>query len=234
MEIRFKRPDGKETSGYLAMPKGGEDTPGVVVIPEFWGVNDQVKKVADRLAEDGYRALVVDVFHGKATKDPKEASRMAADLDRETAVDQDIRGAVVHMEQRSPGTRVAALGFCIGGGLALAAAVRVRELNAAVTYYGIPPVDLADPRQIRIPFLGHYAKKDRSYTPEKVGDLEKALEAGGVNHELHRYEADHAFANDQRPEVYDRKAADLAWDRTLAFLQRTIGGTPAESFVPAP
>lgn len=234
MDIRFKRPDGNETSGYLAMPKGGENTPGVVVIPEFWGVNDQVKKVADRLAADGYRALVVDVFQGKVTKDPQEATRMMKDLDRETAVDQDIRGAVVHMEQRSPGTRVAALGFCMGGGLALAAAVRVRELDAAVTYYGIPSADLADPRQIRIPFLGHYAKKDRTHTPEKVGDLEKALEAGGVNHELHRYEADHAFANDQRPEVYDRKAADLAWDRTLAFLQRTIGGTPAASFVPAP
>ena len=234
MDIRFKRPDGKETSGYLAMPKEGEHTPGVVIVPEFWGVNDQVKKVADRLAADGYRALVVDVFHGKVTKDPKEASKMMTELDGETAVDQDIRSAVTHLEHRAPGTRVAALGFCMGGGLALAAAVRVRELNAAVSYYGIPPANLADPRQIRIPFLGHYAKKDHTHTPEKVGNLEKALESGGVNHELHRYEADHAFANDQRPEVYDRKAADLAWDRTLEFLQRTIGGSPVESFVPAP
>lgn len=227
MEIHFKRPDGKEAGGYLAMPKAGENTPAVVVVPEYWGVNDQVKSIADRLAGDGYRALVVDVFHGKSTTDAKVASRMAEDLEGVDAIDEDIRGAVTHLEERSPGTRVAALGFCLGGGLALAAAVRVRELNAAVAFYGMPPAELADPRMIRIPFLGHYARKDKKYTPEKVGDLEKALEAGGVNHELHRYDADHAFFNDQRPEVYDRKAAELAWDRTLEFLQRTIGGTPA-------
>ncbi|HWV38589.1 MAG TPA: dienelactone hydrolase family protein [Vulgatibacter sp.] len=233
MDIRFERPDGRETPGYLAMPRKGEDTPGVVVVPEFWGVNDQIEKVADRLADVGYRALVVDIFHGKATDDPAEAARMRAALDEVDAVDQDIRGAVVHSKQRSPGTRAAVLGFCVGGGLALAAAVRVRELDAAVAYYGIPSLELADPRLVRIPFLGHYAKRDRHHTPEKVGALEKALEAGGVNHELHRYDADHAFANESRPEVYDPKAAELAWDRTLAFLQRTIGGTPAESFVPA-
>ncbi len=226
MDIHFTRPDGKETRGFLAMPKAGENTPGVVVVPEWWGVNPQIRTVAERLAAAGYRALVVDVFHGQVATDATEAARMMESLHGETAVDQDIRGAVKHLEERAPGTRVAALGFCMGGGLALAAAARVRELNAAVAYYGIPRPTLADPRMVRIPILGHYAKKDRWVTPEKVGDLEKALEAGGVNHELHRYDADHAFANDTRPEVYDSKATDLAWDRTLAFLQRTIGGTP--------
>ncbi|AKU92480.1 dienelactone hydrolase family protein [Vulgatibacter incomptus] len=227
MEIRFKRPDGKDARGYLAMPKAGESAPGVVVVPEHWGVDEHIKEVADRLAGDGYRALVADVFHGKVTKDAKEAGQMAAALNGQDAVDQDIRAAVVHLEERSPGSRAAVVGFCIGGGLALAAAVRVRELNAAVDFYGIPPAELADPRQIRIPFLGHFARKDRWITPEKVGVLEKQLEVGGVNHETHRYDADHAFFNDKRQEAYDAKAAQLAWDRTIAFLRRTIGGAGA-------
>jgi len=228
MKIRFARPDGKEIDGYLAMPEAGENSPAVVVVPEWWGLNEQIRGVADRLAAAGYRALVPDIFHGRTAKigDPRTAARMLEELDFKAAVEQDIRGAVRHLEERAPGTRAAVIGFCAGGALAIAAAVHVRELNAAVSFYGIPKPELADPRLVRIPFMGHFAHRDQSVTPERVGILENQLKEGGVNHEIHRYDADHAFFNEQRPEVYDETAAVAAWDRTIAFLQRTIGGTP--------
>lgn len=227
-EVSIKRPDGQASPAYLWVPPAGESAPGVVLLPEWWGVNEQIRGVAERLVGAGYRVLVPDIFHGQvaAIGDTATARRMRDGLNLVEVVDQEIRGAVVQMEERHPGSLVAAIGFCMGGALALAAAVRVRELNAAISFYGIPKPELADPRLIRIPFLGLFAKKDQSVTPEMVDTLERQLVEGGVNHELHRYDADHAFFNEANVDVYDRDAAGRAWERAIAFLQRTIGGTP--------
>ena len=136
-KITFKRLDGKECSGYYAEPDAGSGTPGVVVIQEWWGLNDQIKGVADRLAESGYRSLVPDLYRGNVTLDAAEAEHMMSDLDFADAATQDIRSAVRYLKSSSP--KVAVLGYCMGGALAVLAAVYVGEADAVVCWYGVPP-----------------------------------------------------------------------------------------------
>lgn len=224
--IHFKRPDGKEVPAYLVLPGKGKEAPGVVVVQEWWGLGSPKERssaIADRLGEAGFRALVPDLYRGKFTTDPKEADELRRALDLRVAVDQDIRGAVLHLQRHGAGSKVGVIGFCVGGALAMAAAVRVPELQAAVTFYGIPPADLADPAQIRVPFQSHWGRRDLSWTPAAVDELERKLESGGVIHELYRYDAGHAFMNDVRPEAYNVQAAREAWDRMVPFLRRALG-----------
>lgn len=222
MEIRFQRPDGKESGGYLAEPAKAGDAPGVVILPEWWGVNEQIRGVTDRLAQKGYRALVADLFHGQVAKDAEEAKELKASLDVLPAVDQDVRAAVQHLKRTSPGSKVGVLGFCMGGRLAQIVSVRVPEVDAAVSYYGNPSWGVADLSQAKAPLLLHFGTEDASIPRELVEGVESQLRKGGVPHELHWYEAQHAFANEQRPEVYDAAATKLAWERTDAFLARML------------
>lgn len=224
--IHFKRPDGQEVAGYLAMPARGTEAPGVVVLQEWWGLGspkERTPKIADRLAEAGFRALVPDLYRGRHAADPGEADRLMKALDWPAAVDQDVRGAVRHLAEYAGGSNVGVVGFCMGGALAMAAAVRVPELRVAVTFYGIPSPQLADPAQIRVNFQSHWANEDDWCTPDKVTEVERRMRAGGVVFELWRYDARHAFMNDSRPEAYDPKAAQEAWDRAVPFLRRALG-----------
>ncbi len=212
--IDFKRPDGSACRGYLA--GAGAGSPGVVVIQEWWGLNDQIRGIADRFARAGYNALAPDLFQGRVTQAPDEASHLMNGLDFAGATHQDIRGAVEHLKRM--GGKVATMGFCMGGALSIAAAVHVPNIAAAVCFYGIPPREFADPARIRIPFQAHFASKDDWCTPAAADALEAAMRAAGNPPELYRYEADHAFFNERRGEVYDAARANLAWERTLAFL----------------
>jgi carboxymethylenebutenolidase len=119
--------------------------------------------------------------------------------------------------------RVAVMGFCMGGALTIAAAVHVPEVDAGVCFYGIPPKDFADPARIRVPFQGHFANRDDWCTPAAVDELERALKAAGARHEIYRYDAAHAFAN-ERSAAYDVACANEAWDRMSAFLAAQIRG----------
>jgi carboxymethylenebutenolidase len=121
------------------------------------------------------------------------------------------------------GGKVGCMGFCMGGALTIAAAVHVPNLAAAVCFYGIPPREFADPADIRIPFQAHFAGKDGWCTPAAVDALEAAMRANGAKPEVFRYDADHAFCNEQRPEVYDAACASRAWERMLAFLAINLG-----------
>jgi len=215
--IEFARPDGKKAPGYLEMPVAGKNAPAVVVIQEWWGLNQQIKGVADRLAQAGYRALVPDLFRGKLAKDRNEASHMMDTLDWGGAI-LDVRGAVQHLKGFSP-SKVAVLGFCMGGALTLISGVKVAEMDAGVCFYGIPPTEAADPSQIRVPMQFHFATNDDWCNPTAIGKLEESMKRGNVSYELFRYEGTHhAFMNDARPEVHDPKAAKVAWDRALKFL----------------
>jgi carboxymethylenebutenolidase len=118
------------------------------------------------------------------------------------------------------------IGFCMGGAYALATAATNPDVKACVPFYGIPSPSVADPARIRAAVLGHYANRDEFVTPERVDALEQVLKAAGVTATIHRYDADHAFANERRPEVYAPKAAELAWKRTLAFLHQQLDGRP--------
>lgn len=212
--IEFKRPDGSACGGYLAL--AGQGRPGIVVIQEWWGLNLQICGIADRFAAAGFNALAPDLFHGRVTQDADEASHLMHGLDFPGATHQDIRGAVDHLAGLSG--KVGVLGFCMGGALTIAAAVHVPGLAAAVCFYGIPPQDFADPAQIRIPFQGHFARRDDWCTPAAVDVLEAAVQQAGVPMEIHRYDTAHAFFNERRPEVYDAACASLAWQRSVAFL----------------
>ncbi|MEW6267764.1 MAG: dienelactone hydrolase family protein [Thermodesulfobacteriota bacterium] len=216
--IYVTRPDGKTCPGYLSEPSGAAGAPGVVLIQEWWGLNEQIQGLADRLAADGYRVLVPDLYRGKVTTSPDEAGHMMSGLDFMDAGTQDVRGCVQHLKQAS--RRVAVSGFCMGGALTVIAAVHVPEADAAVCFYGIPPKEAADPARIRVPFQGHFATRDDWCTPALVDALEAGLARAGVPHEIHRYDAQHAFMNESRPEVYDAEASEVAWQRTLDFLGR--------------
>ena len=140
-------------------------------------------------------------------------------LDFPAATHQDLRGAALELQKHSD--KVAVMGFCMGGALTIAAAVHIHEVNAAVCFYGIPPKDFADPGKIRVPFQGHFANKDDWCTPAAVNDLEQVLKGAGVKHEIYRYNAAHAFAN-ERSAAYDVACANQAWDRMAAFLKANI------------
>ncbi|HLF59340.1 MAG TPA: dienelactone hydrolase family protein [Alphaproteobacteria bacterium] len=212
--IEFARPDGGRTKGYLS--SAGTGKPGIVVIQEWWGLNDQICGVADRFARAGITALAPDLFAGRVTAKADEASHLMNGLDFPAATHQDIRGAARHL--KNLGGKVAVMGFCMGGALTLAAAVHVREIDAAVCFYGIPPKDFADPAKIRVPFQAHFAKHDDWCTPAAVNELEAALKKSGVTYEIHRYDAKHAFCNERNEGAYDAASANLAWERTMKFL----------------
>ncbi len=215
--IEFQRPDGGKTKGYLAL--SGRGRPGIVVIQEWWGLNDQICGVADRFARMGYNALAPDLYAGRVTIEPDEANHLMSGLDFAGATHQDLSGAASHLKRESG--KIGVIGFCMGGALTIAAAVHIPEFSAAVDFYGIPPKELADPARIRIPFQGHFANRDDWCTPAAVSELEKTLKGAGVQHEIYRYEAAHAFAN-ERSAAYDVASANLAWERMTPFLERQL------------
>ncbi|MCX7173447.1 MAG: dienelactone hydrolase family protein [Proteobacteria bacterium] len=216
--IDVSRPDGASIRAYLA--SAGQNRPCVVVIQEWWGLNDQIRGVADRFAQAGYTALAPDLYQGRVTQKPDEASHLMNGLDFPGATHQDIRGAVQYLKKI--GDKVGVMGFCMGGALAIAAAAHVPEVSAAVCFYGMPPREFADPADIRIPFQGHFANQDDWVTPQLVDGLEKAMQAAGNPAEIFRYAAHHAFFNQLRPEVYDAACSALAWERMLEFLGRSL------------
>jgi carboxymethylenebutenolidase len=216
--IGFQRPDGGTTQGYFA--DAGAGAPSLVLIQEWWGLNDHIKDLVDRMAAAGISTLAPDLYRGRLAKDGDEASHMMNTLDFADATHQDLRGAVAHLAAR--GQPVGVMGFCMGGALTVASAVHVPGVAAAVCFYGVPPAAFADPAHIRIPFQGHFATKDDWCTPAVVGQLEAAMTGAGQHPEIHFYEAQHAFVNRTRPEVYDAACATLAWDRSVAFLRQHL------------
>ncbi len=186
--------------------------PGVVLLQEWWGVNDQIQSIAQRYADAGFVAIVPDLYHGKIAKDADEAGRMMKALDFGKAV-QEIAGAVAFVRERSNG-KVAVTGYCLGGALALASAVNVRGLAAVVPFYGLPG-DL-DWSKIDAPVQAHFATHDDWAT---VAGAQKIKDAVKAPMELHVYDAQHAFCNDRRPEVYNPEAAKQSWDRAVSFVR---------------
>jgi carboxymethylenebutenolidase len=225
--IEFKRPDGELLKGYLAEPSDKVNAPGIVVIQEWWGLDDEVKSVADRLANAGYRALVPDLYRGKLALEAKEAEHLMGDLNFGDAAGQDIRGAVQYLKATG-GKKVAVTGFCMGGALTVLSACNIPELDATVVWYGYPPLEYVNALAITKPLMAHWASHDDFFAISGVDQLEAKLTEAGVKHEFYRYDAKHAFANpksDSRglpPLAYNAKAATLAWDRTMAFLKKNL------------
>jgi carboxymethylenebutenolidase len=225
--IEYKRPDGKTVNGYLAEPAAGSKAPGMVVIQEWWGMNDQIRGVADKLAKAGYRALVPDLYRGKVALEANEAKHLMEGLNFGDAAGQDIRGAVQYLKG-SGSAKVGVTGFCMGGALTVLSAVNVPETDAAVIWYGYPPLQYVDAKKIKAPLLGHWATQDQAFAISGVDELEKKLREANVKFEFHRYNAKHAFANETADTKkldmlkYDPKAAELAWQRTMEFLAKHL------------
>jgi len=225
--IQYQRPDGQSVDGYLAEPAASANAPGIVVIQEWWGLNDQIKGVADTLAAQGYRALVPDLYRGKVALAANEAEHLMNALNFADAAGQDVRGAVAHLKGSGSG-KVGVTGFCMGGALTLLSSVFVPELDAGVAWYGYPPLDYIDASKIKIPLMGHWAIEDVPFPITEVAELENKLSAAGVSFEFHRYQAKHAFANETADSKglamlkYDPVAAKLAWERTMAFFGKHL------------
>src|SRR5205807_4971329 len=213
--------------GYLAEPVGSAKAPGMVVIQEWWGLNDQIKGVADKLAKAGYRALVPDLYRGKTAVDAKEANHLMTGLKFGDAAGQDIRGAVQYVK-KGGSPKVGVTGFCMGGALTVLSAVNVPEMDAGVIWYGYPPLQYVDASKIKAPLLGHWATQDQAFAIGGVDALEKKLREANVKFEFHRYNCKHAFANETADQKkldmlkYDSKAAELAWQRTIDFLAKHL------------
>jgi carboxymethylenebutenolidase len=225
--ISYTRPDGQNAKAYLVEPAAESSAPGIVVIQEWWGLDDEVKGVADKLAAAGYRALVPDLYRGKQTLDAKEAEHLMQGLDFADAAGQDIRGAVQHLKA-SGSAKVGVNGYCMGGALTVLASVFVPESDANATWYGYPPLEYVDAGKIKAPLLGHWGLQDQFFPIDGVDALEQKLGAAGADFAFHRYDAKHAFANEKSdtrnlpPLAYNPEAAALAWQRTLAFFEKHL------------
>ncbi|WP_197495808.1 dienelactone hydrolase family protein [Acidihalobacter yilgarnensis] len=191
------------------------------------GLNDQIKGVAEKLAAVGYRVLVPDLYRGKLALEANEAEHLMGDLNFGDAAGQDIRGAVQHLKGTGS-TKVGVTGYCMGGALTVLAAVFVPESDANAIWYGYPPLEYVDATQVKAPLLGHWGTQDQFFAIDGVDALETKLKAAGVGYEFHRYDAKHAFANEEAdsknlpPLEYNPEAAELAWTRTLAFFDKHL------------
>jgi len=226
--VSFQRPDGQTLNGYLALPAQPEGAPAVVVIQEWWGLNAQIRGVAERFAAAGYQALVPDLYRGASTLEAEEASHLMNALNFAEAAAQDVRGAVQFLKARAP--KVGVTGFCMGGALTLLALTQVPEVDAGVAWYGCPPLEYIDASLIKAPLQGHWGTQDEFFKIDTIDALEDKLRAAGVAFDFHRYLAFHAFANEtaigpgRLPATqYDPVWAQQAWDRCLRFFGRHLG-----------
>ncbi|MBI3626015.1 MAG: dienelactone hydrolase family protein, partial [Candidatus Rokubacteria bacterium] len=218
--IEFAR-NGRRVGGYLAKPQGAGPFPAVIVIQEWWGLNEHIKNVAERYAREGYVALAPDLYHGKVTADPNEAGKLMGALNREEAV-KDLLGAVQHLKalKEVRGDRIGVTGFCMGGSYALLLPCRTKDIRAAAPYYGEIP-DEAALRNLACPILYVYGDADFWITKDEVKRLEASLKKLGKPGEVKIYPgAPHAFFNDTRKDVYRQKEAQDAWRRTLDFFSK--------------
>jgi carboxymethylenebutenolidase len=201
---------------YVAMPDGNGRHPGVVVIHEWWGVNDQIKSIADRWAHAGFVAVVPDLYNGKVVplnKGDEAAAAMNA-LDFPKAVQTIIAAVDALKDNPRCNGKVSVSGYCMGGALTLATATQAKGLSSIVPFYGIPPG--ADFSKIDAPVQMHVAEHDDWVTVPKAKEVQAAV---GSKMELHTYDAHHAFCNDQRPEVFNASACAQAWSRAVQFVR---------------
>ncbi|MBP9840831.1 MAG: dienelactone hydrolase family protein [Simkaniaceae bacterium] len=203
---------------YLAYPPQGKGK-GILVLSEWWGVVDHIKSVVDRFAKEGFVAYAPDLYHGKTTTKPDEAGRLMMALNiEETAQELSLAASKLLKNPAVTSSQVGVIGFCMGGQLALYAASVSSDIGACVDFYGIHSAVHPKFHQIKCPVLGFFGSRDAFVTPEVVHQLDMALRKDSVEHTFYSYDANHAFFNDSRPEVYNKEAAQDAWAKTVTFV----------------
>ena len=211
--------------GYLAVPDSGGG-PATIVLQEWWGLDAHIRSICDRFAAEGFFALAPDLFRGETTTQPSEAEQKMMAMSMEQA-EKDMCGAADYLRAQEgvEGSGVGAVGFCLGGGLAVWAAARCPEISAAVSFYYVMPHGKPDFSGISGPVLGHFGTADEFVPVEEARKLEGELRDAGVDVAFEFYEgAGHAFFNDtNRLGTFDAEARDTAWERTIGFLRGALG-----------
>lgn len=212
--------DGVEAHGYLARPDDSDQHPGVLVIQEWWGLEDHIKDITRRLASEGYVALAPDLYHGEVKTTPEAAREAAMGLDRSQAM-RELSASISHL--RAIGSaKVGVIGFCMGGAYSLRIAASSNEIQAVVPWYGRNPDPINELSKITSPVLAFYGSEDQGVPPSMAQELESELRKVGTSVETHVYPgAGHAFLNDTRPS-YNAEASKDAWDRTLTFFAKEL------------
>jgi carboxymethylenebutenolidase len=210
---------GGSGQGYLALPEGPGPHRAVVVIQEWWGVDEHIKDVVRRFAAEGYAALAPDLYHGAIAAEPDEARKLVMQMQIPEAT-KEMAGAAAYLAGRPDvePKQVGAIGFCLGGSLALMLAASSPQIGAVASFYGgreLPPDQLG---KIRAPVLAIFGEKDDGIPPERHAALDRAFNNSGLKHAIYVYPgAPHAFFNDARPDHYRPQAAQDAWARALAW-----------------
>jgi len=213
--------NGTTTPAYLAPPPTGKG-PGIIVLQEWWGLVPHIKNVCDRLAAEGFTALAPDMYHGATASEPDGAQKLFMALNIAQA-EKDLRGAAKYLLAHSSTPTVGAVGFCMGGQLALYAATLNPSVSACVNFYGVHPSVTPDYSRLSGPVLGLFAEQDGSVTPQVARDTDAAIKQAGKQSEIHIYAgAGHAFFNDERSDSYNKEAAEDSWRRMLAFFRRHV------------
>jgi len=216
--------EGAPVTGFVAHPPGEGPFPGVIVIHEWWGLNDNIRAMAERLAGEGYLALAVDLYEGEVAEDRDNASRLARRAsERAERVGENLRLAAEHLEEQGMVSRLGVIGWCFGGGWSLRAALLLPDrVDAAVVYYGRVPTDPTELEPLASPVLGIFGALDQGIPLDGVRAFETALSDLGKEASIHVYDdADHAFANPSGTRYKETAAVD-AWEKTLAFFDRNL------------
>ncbi len=217
-------PSGAEkVQAFLAEPQGSGPFPALVVIHEWWGLNERIKEAAREFAQRGYVALAVDLYRGKSTSDPEEAHELYRGLPEDRAL-QDLKAAVAYLQGRPnvQKDKIGSIGWCMGGGYALLLATQHAELSACVVYYGRLITDREALQKISAPVIGFFGEEDRGIPVDGVRAFEKTMKELGKKVEVHIYpRAGHAFALSGSP-AYREEAARDAWQKTWGFLEATL------------
>jgi len=202
------------TSAYIAIPETSNGK-AVIVIQEWWGLNDHIKDIANRYAAEGFTAIAPDLYRGKIAADSTEASQMMHDLTNEDGLDT-IKNAIDAAALAYDISHFGITGYCMGGSFALLAACELDGISAAAPFYGDVPADDVL-QKLKVPVIFVSGTRDGWITPEKVAQLEDATERFELPVHSVKYDADHAFFNNTRPEVYDENAAKDAWALVIGF-----------------
>jgi carboxymethylenebutenolidase len=218
-DVTYQSPDGQTLSGYLARPDDQGKHRAIIVIQEWWGLNDNIREIARRYAGQGFVALAPDLYHGKTVSEPDEARKLVMQLDMAAAV-QEISAAMTYLlaQPYIMGGKVGVTGFCMGGGLALQMGLHDERTGAVVAFYG-RPIQPEQAKDFKAPLLGLYAGQDHGIPVDAVRAMQNAFDKAGVLCHIHIYEhADHAFFNNAR-ESYNPSAARDAWLRAVTFFK---------------
>lgn len=229
-EVAYANVAGTEVRGYLARPEPVDDSPAetgrpaVLVIHEWWGLNDNIRAMADRLAGEGYIALAVDLYFGHSADEPEGARKLATEAqDKAEQVGDNLRQARAYLSEQVGASRIGTVGWCFGGGWSLESALLMPgEVDATVIFYGRVETDRDRLATLDTPILGLFGAEDRGIPVESVREFEQVLADLDKPGAIHVYEgADHAFANPSGNR-YHAEAAEDAWEKVLAFFEQHL------------